>query len=174
MQGNYNKKSFNKKKSQSQIYTETVGEITSIDTLKGYMDGVVLRFPDFSEGQPFVARIKRPSILALTKSGKIPNELLVTANKLFAGQGIDENKESSLKYLFDVMDVLCEACFLEPTYKEIKDAGIELTDEQLMFVFNYSQRGTKALKSFRFEQANNICDSASAKVQKATVRNNKD
>ena len=58
------------------------------------------------------------------------------------------------KDLFDVMDKLCEATFVEPSYSEIKEAGIKLTDEQMMFVFSYTQNGVKALDSFREESKN--------------------
>ena len=51
--------------------------------------------------------------------------------------------------LFDVLDVICEACFVEPSYEQLKDAGVSLTDDQLMFVFNYTQRGVSALNNFR-------------------------
>jgi hypothetical protein len=52
---------------------------------------------------------------------------------------------------FDLFDVMCEASFVEPTYKQIKEAGVELTDEQYMFVFGYAQNGVRQLQSFRSE-----------------------
>ena len=60
-----------------------MAEITSLRTLQGYAEGQVVELPPFGEGQPFVARICRPSMLVLAKSGKIPNSLLETANSLF-------------------------------------------------------------------------------------------
>ena len=51
--------------------------------------------------------------------------------------------------LFGVLDAICDACFVEPTYQQLKDNNIQLTDDQLMFVFNYTQRGVTALGSFR-------------------------
>lgn len=127
-------------------------DITSLAQLTKYAEGQVVELPSFAEGQPFVARIRRPSILALAKSGKIPNTLLKTANGLFTGNSKDMAKESYLKDVFDVLDVVCEACFLEPTYRELQDAGIELTDDQYMFIFNYTQTGVMALDSFRRKQ----------------------
>lgn len=144
-------------------------KITTLTDLEKYSMGQIVRFPDFAEGQPFVARIKRPSMLVLSKLGKIPNSLMKTANGLFAGQGIDSGKESMMSDLYQVLDVICEACFVEPSFQEIKEAGIELTDEQLMFVFNYTQKGVKALEKFRSEQKHNIGSSNVKKVQKTTV-----
>lgn len=126
-------------------------EITKIDDLIKYKEGTIVELPPFGEGQPFIARIKRPSMLALIQGGKIPNSLLKAATELFTGKnsygmiGSDE----ALKNVTGVLETLCEACFLEPTYKQIKESGIELTDDQLMFIFNYTQNGVKALESFR-------------------------
>lgn len=126
-------------------------KVTSLQDLQRYQQGAIIELPPFAENQPFVARLRRPSMLVLVKSGKIPNELLVSANDLFAkgGEALTSDDEGILKKVFGVMDSLCEASFVEPSYKEMKEAGIELTDEQMMFVFEYAQAGVRALKSFR-------------------------
>ena len=127
-------------------------QITSLNYLAEYAKGTPVELPPFAEGQPFVARLRRPSLLGLAKSGKIPNDLLTTANKLFAANSsFSITDERMLQQTFEVFDTICEACFVEPTYQQIKDAGITLTDEQYIFIFNYSQRGVRALKSFRTE-----------------------
>lgn len=127
-------------------------KITSFEELKNYAAGEVVELPPFAEGRPFVARIARPSMMALVKNGKIPNSLLKSANELFSSGitgAFDEENDAALSQMFDLMDVICEASFVEPTYQQIKDSGVTLTDEQLMFVFNYSQAGVRALESFR-------------------------
>lgn len=127
-------------------------QITSLQSLKTYTKGQIVELPPFAEGMPFVARLKRPSMLALVKSGKIPNELLKTANDLFMGRSNKSSGGSNtneLKEMFTIFDALCEASFVEPTWEEIKESGMELTDDQYTFIFNYSQQGVKALKPFR-------------------------
>lgn len=130
-------------------------KITSIDDLKKYSTGQIVELPPFAEGQPFVAKLTRPSMLNLVKSGKIPNKLLDSANSLFEGGAASALKsktaidEDTMTNLFDVIDVICEASFVQPTYKELKDNGIVLTDEQMLFIFGYSQNGVKQLESFR-------------------------
>jgi hypothetical protein len=127
-------------------------QVTSLEQLKQYADGNIVRLPDFSEGQPFIARLKRPSILGMAKQGKIPNSLLVKTNELFVQSGsLDTEENSMMQEIYDVIDLIADETFVEPTYKEIKSTGIELTDEQMMFIFNYSQQGVKALESFRTE-----------------------
>lgn len=124
-------------------------EVTSLSSLEQYAQGQIVELPPFAEGQPLVARLRRPSLLVLIKSGKIPNALLATANSLFMGDSIKTNDPSALADVVGVMEVICEASFLEPTMEQIHKAGLELTDQQYMAVFNYSQQGIKALDAFR-------------------------
>lgn len=125
--------------------------ITSIDALKDYASNAIVRFPDFDEGKPFVAEVKRISMLLLAKSGKIPNSLLTAANELFSGvqkkqREIDTN---ALGEMYDIVRLMAEACLVKPSMQELDDAGIQLTDEQLIAIFNYTQKGVKALTPFR-------------------------
>ena len=124
-------------------------EITPITTLKEYSNGEIIQFPPFAENKPFVARVKRPSMMVLMKTGKIPNTLLSAANALFSGEIGNQADNDAYKEVLGVIEVLAEAGFVEPTWNELQEAGIELTDEQYTFLFNYIQRGVKALEPFR-------------------------
>ena len=125
-----------------------MSEVTSLASLSLYAQGQLVELPGFGEDQPFFARLRRPSIMGLTKSGKIPNALLSAATELFTGKQ-KKDDPVDLSEIVGVVEVICEAAFVEPTYQQLKDIGLELTDEQLMAVFNYSQRGIKALEPFR-------------------------
>ena len=131
---------------------EPIG-ITTLADLQNYAKGTVVRLPDFAEGQPFVARLRRPSMLVLAKQGKIPNSLLSAAGELFSkgGEAMDADNENMLSEVYDICKIICSASLLQPTMVEIESAGIELSDEQIMAIFNYSQSGVKALESFRKE-----------------------
>lgn len=126
-------------------------KVTSIDELKTMTSGELVELPPFMEGQKFIARLRRPSVMKLVQSGKIPNRLLRAANTLFNGETSKEldMDDDFMKDMFDVLDVLAESVFVEPTWSEIKEANIELTDEQYMFIFNYTQRGVESLEPFR-------------------------
>lgn len=128
-------------------------KVTSISDLAQQSRGAIVKLPPFAEGGEFVARLKRPSMLALVRAGKIPNALLTSANKMFTSgpAALDSSNEGMMDEIFTIMDVICEAAFVEPSYKEIKDAGIELTDDQIMFIFGYTQNGVRQLDSFRTE-----------------------
>ena len=127
--------------------------ITTVSDLQSYAKGTIVRFPDFGDGQPFVARVRRPSMLVLAKQGKIPNSLLTAAGELFSkgGAGLDADNENMLGDMYGIMDIIATASLMEPTMQDIKSVGLELSDDQLMAIFNYSQAGIKALESFRKE-----------------------
>ena len=127
--------------------------ITTVSDLQSYAAGTIVRFPDFGDGQPFVARVRRPSMLVLAKQGKIPNTLLAAAGELFSkgGGGLDADNENMLSDLYSIMDVIANAALIQPSMREIREAGLELSDDQMMAIFNYTQTGVRALESFRQE-----------------------
>lgn len=139
-------------------------KITPLSTLKDYANGEIVEFPPFAANMPFVARLKRPSMMVLMKAGKIPNSLLETANALFSDNASTKSQidEKFYKEVLEIIETIAEASFIEPTWQEIKDNGIELTDEQYTFLFNYSQKGIQALEPFR-EQSEDSRDTANGK-----------
>lgn len=124
-------------------------KVSTIQELQKVSQGELVSLPPFIEGTTFVARMKRPSMMNLVKTGKIPNSLIKSASKLFNGKGVDDRNDKAMGQAFEVFETLCEAALVEPTYKELKEAGIELTDEQFMAIFSYTQKGVKALEPFR-------------------------
>lgn len=135
------------------VNCDTQMNITTLADLQSYAAGTIVRFPDFAEGQPFVARVRRPSMLVLAKQGKIPNTLLAAAGELFSkgGAGMDADNENMLSDVYDIMHIICEASLIQPTMKDIEDEGLQLSDDQMMAIFSYSQVGVKALEPFRKE-----------------------
>lgn len=128
-------------------------KVTSIEQLKKDASGELVELPKFKNNSEFVARLRRPSLLKLVRSGKIPNTLLTKTNELFieSGKGFDTDDTKLLDELFEVLEIIAGETFVEPKYEDIVNAGIELTDEQLMFLFTYSQQGVRDLESFRTE-----------------------
>lgn len=126
-------------------------KVTSIEELIQASRGAIVELPPFSEEHRFFARLKRPSMLKLVKANKIPNELLTSANSLFTQgtRSLNTLDKTMMNNLFGVMDIICEEAFVEPSYRELKEAGVELTDDQIAFIFGYTQNGVKQLESFR-------------------------
>lgn len=116
-------------------------KITSIGDLENLKKGEVIELPPFDEKHPFVARLRRPSLLTLCKIGTIPNTLLATAQKIFEG----EKTGDILKY-GDVLHIVAKSALVDPDYEQVKDL---LTDDQLTLIFNYTQTGVLALLPFR-------------------------
>lgn len=142
-------------------------KVTSLDALKQMQEGTIVRLPNFTNGQELVVRLKRPSMMALVMSGKIPNKLITDAESLFnKGTGkIAVGETTDMGELYKLLEVFVDACLMEPTYKEIKDLGITLTDEQMMAIFTFSQEGVSALSDFRQIESDNGSDTDSKSVQ---------
>lgn len=130
-------------------------KITSIETLRGYKEGSVVELPPFAEGQNFVVKLKRPSLMALCKEGEIPNSLLGKVSQLFFTgavakvAGTEKESQKAMEECYDIFTIIAKASLVKPTYEQLEECGIQLTDEQLVAIFNYSQTGVKKLESFR-------------------------
>ena len=132
-------------------------QITSLEQLQSIKQTEIIELPPFEDGTPLNVEVKKPNMMQLMTSGKIPNTLLSSAMDMFngkVGQKMEKaaNNISDLKDLVGMMNVIAEASLVRPTYKEIKSLGIDLTDNQLMGLLMYSQGGVKALENFRNQQ----------------------
>jgi len=128
-------------------------KVTPISELIKYKDGQIVELPPFAEGQPFVARLRRPSLMSLVKTGKIPNSLMKQATTLFAkgGQSLSGMNANTLSDMLDIIDIIIEEAMIEPRYSELKENDIRLSDDQMMAIFTYTQQGVDYLKQFRTE-----------------------
>lgn len=128
--------------------------VTSFEQLQTYAMGQIVELPPFAEGMPFVARITRPSMIQMIRDGKFSNELLVSANELFINSNAvadSISNETKMNEFYDILFSIVKEALIQPTYDEIKNAGLNLTDQQIMFIFNYVQHGVDSLTSFRQE-----------------------
>jgi hypothetical protein len=128
--------------------------VTSIETFKIASQGQLVEIPGYVEGETLTVRLRKPNMLTLIKSGRIPNSLLSSATELFEGAKKGTAAPQDLSAVCDMMTAFCEVCLVAPTFKELSDAGVELTQQQMEFIFNYSQGGVKKLTPFREEQRN--------------------
>lgn len=125
-------------------------KVTLIEEILAYKDGVIIELPGFVPDKPFFARVKRPSLMALASSGKIPNSLMSQATDIFAkgANAMVGTNSTVIKDVYDVVKIVCSAALVEPSMQQLNENGIELTDEQLMAIFSYTQEGIKALERF--------------------------
>lgn len=126
-------------------------KVTPLADLIKYKSGQVVELPAFGEGQPFFARLRRPSVMGLLKSGKIPNSLMKQATTLFAkgNMSLSGTNANTLTDMLDIIDIIAEEAMIEPKYSELKENGISLSDDQLLAIFSYTQQGVDYLKQFR-------------------------
>ncbi|MGL5507638.1 MAG: hypothetical protein ACRDB0_07035 [Paraclostridium sp.] len=131
-------------------------QVTSLEQLKQIKQYEVIELPPFNDGTPFIAEVKRPNLMNLVASKKIPNTLLSSAMSIFKGgvggaatEAMEDAK--ALAELAGLMNVLAENTLVNPSCKDLKEANIELTEAQLVDIMNYMQGGVKALSTFRNE-----------------------
>lgn len=151
-------------------------QITSLEELKQYAEGQVLEFPGFTDDKPFVARIKKYSLMGLATSGKIPNPLMVHAQRIFdnADQAMKGEKQLTTREKNEIKaleDTLLHESLMEPTYQQILDLNIDLSPLQKALIIEASQGETSRLAHFR-NIATDIENIKHGKgIQQATERN---
>lgn len=138
--------------------------VTKISELKKYADGVEVVLPGWEDDVPFIAKLRRPSMISLAAEGQIPNSLMGAAATLFGDGGakMDFQERAGLFLM------MARASLVSPTLDELEEAGITLTDSQLAYIYNYSQTGLDALRRFREKRkASNHTDSGETVSEKA-------
>ena len=146
-------------------------QVTSLDQLKKIKRTEVILVGTFEDGTELVAEVKKPDMMALMASGKIPNALLKPAMQIFNGKAkeitdkVGENDLEALKDMVGLLDVFAKETLVNPSYKDIQDCGIDLTMEMKLNLMAYAQGGVQALESFRTEQINNANNQSSNEVQ---------
>ena len=126
--------------------------VTSIEKLKKIAQGQEVELQGWDE-EPFVCVLKRPSLLGLVENGDIPNPLLHAAYILFNGSN-NPKDQVNLKEMNDLYRIIAKAAMVNPTYDQVVEAGLELTDMQLLEIFSFTQIGVQGLISFRAKQEN--------------------
>lgn len=122
--------------------------MTTLEQLKELSQGKVVELPGWYDDEPFVARIKRPSIQIMCANGQIPNTLLGAASKLFT-LGSKVLDEVSIIDITEIQLIVAKASLVEPTTETLEELGLELTDTQLAALFQHSMAGQKGLETFR-------------------------
>lgn len=121
-------------------------KITTIDEIKERTAPAVVELPGFGDGKPFVAKVKRASLLDMALGGSIPNELLGAVTELYKS-GINPSK--GIKETAKALEYYAQCVLVEPSYQAIKEADLQLTDMQLTRIYLYGVGGAEALKPFR-------------------------
>ncbi|MBC2579995.1 esterase [Clostridium sp. DJ247] len=140
-------------------------EITSLKELQEMAKGEIVELTGFQEGVPFRVRVRKPSIMVLIQNNVIPNTLLSVTEEVFYGKDSSNKKNVDMDKMSQLMLIMAENVLVEPSLQQIREAGLELNDMQILELFNYSQRGVKGIESFRKTQQDTKYDSNSEAVQ---------
>jgi len=142
--------------------------ITSLDAIKKQAQPKEITLPGWEEGETITVLAKRPSIFMLASTGKIPNGLLNTAKKMFTNE-VDPDVD--FKDIAKVMESIAGSALVKPTLKELYDANITLTDDQMASLFSFAQGGIKELERFRTDESSNEGDKPLDDLPKETIGN---
>ena len=114
-----------------------------------YAAGMEVELPGFTAGETISVRLRRPSLMLLAAEGKIPNTLLASVEDLF--EKGDKNTVS-FKERAEIFRIVAMASLVSPSWEELQNAGVNLTDLQLLYIYNFSQTGVDTLRRFREKQ----------------------
>ena len=123
-------------------------EITKVADIRSLGAEDVVELSGWDE-RPFVCRLRRVSLYEMIGSGCVPNPLIPVVRDLF--MGMSKALEKNLSDAEDVKAFLtiAKCSMLEPSYQELQEVGIQLTDQQVLEIFFYATRGPRSLAAFR-------------------------
>ena len=97
-----------------------------------------------------IGTVEVPSLLVLAQEGEIPNPLLGAAARLFQRGMMDAARDGEgFLQTAETLVRIAKASLVEPSWAELEQAGLTLTDLQLMYLYNFVQTGVDSLRSFR-------------------------
>ena len=135
-------------------------QVTSLEQLKNIKKTEIVELPCFEDGTPFIAELKRPNVINLICTGKMPNSLLKIATDMFS-RGLTETEitkkvadAKGMQEVFNMLTFLAKESLVNPTYAQLEELGITLGVEQLNAILSFTQGGVKALENFRKQQGN--------------------
>lgn len=127
-------------------------KVSTLTALEKVRQGEIVQLPGWNEDEPFVARLRRVSLMGLLRRGAsvIPNDLVAAAQKLYEGNASKSN--ATFEETARVYNIVIAEALVEPSLKTLEDAGIDLTEAQRDEIYLYALRGTKALETFRLQR----------------------
>ena len=107
-----------------------------------------LELPGWDEDHTFVCKAKRPSLYNMVSMGLIPNPLLSAVQQMFSGNAKVVDAVPLDKQAQTLMTI-AKYALVNPTYDQITEAGLELTDNQLLCLYSFALGGAQRLAAFR-------------------------
>lgn len=127
--------------------TKKTATVTPITELKKANEPEIVELPGFEPNTTIHFKLRRASLRAMATAGKIPNSLLAAAQRMY--EGVVSSAKANFADMVKVMDIVVDSAMVEPTMQELKEAGVELTEDQFGQIWSYAQKGAAALIPFR-------------------------
>lgn len=112
-----------------------------------------LTLPGWKPDAEITVRVRRPSLYAMLAANAALNPLIPELNKLFVGHNYASSQNPTNAYAKALVAIARE-CLVDPTYAQLEEAGVQLTDEQLLQLSLYATEGMDWLCSFRTQLRN--------------------
>lgn len=124
-------------------------QITGIDELRAMGGREIVELSGWKKDAPFVCELKQVGMYELMAANYVPNPLVPVVRELFMGM-----KRAVENGFTDPEDAkgfvaIARAAMLNPTYDQVREAGLDLTDRQVLEIFFFATRGASALAAFR-------------------------
>lgn len=107
-----------------------------------------LTLPGWQPDAEITVRVRRPSLYAMLAANAALNPLIPELNKLFVRHDHGSVSQPTNAYA-KALIAIAKECLTEPTYAQLEEAGVQLTDEQLLQLSLYATEGMEWLCSFR-------------------------
>jgi hypothetical protein len=105
--------------------------------------------PGWELDSDFVCKLKRPSLTDMSATvGFVPNPLMGTVADLFMPTSKKLEKMEQEKQA-KALQLMAKFALQEPTYAQLEEAGIALTDEQYNAIYAFALGGAAGLDRFR-------------------------
>jgi len=123
--------------------------ITDFEQIKARYGVQEYALPGWEHETDFVVRLRRPSLIGMTAAvGFVPNPLMSVVADMFTPttkklDKIDKAQQSK------AIQAMAKYALVEPTYDQLTEAGVELTDEQYNAIYSFALGGAPALDRFR-------------------------
>ncbi len=104
--------------------------------------------PGWGPEGDFVCRLRRPGLVNMAEAaGFVPNPLLAAVEELFfpSGRQVKLPPDQQAKALH----AIARYALVEPTLDELKQAGLELSDDQYLAIYAFALKGAEGLSRFR-------------------------
>ena len=118
----------------------------------------VYEIHSWEPGEMMEVRLTRPSLYNMARMGLVPNPLMGAMQAMFSADpkrvdAVDAKKQG------DCVIAMAKYALVEPTYQQITDAGLTLTDQQLTDIYMFALGGAAALAAFRApDRGQPVCD----------------